>query len=247
MTRVPRFRDDLTIARAGRTYRVVDRQGTEVFLLSDLGYDIVRWLDGIRDEQDLFAIYATHFDRELHPDDYRGLLDALATQGCLIDDPMVLEILIALREQGVSYRRKLGDRRKTEREAPDRRDNDEAHEAFDHAVLLLNAGYLDRALEAFRRIAAVATTSIRVRTIIEVIETTVRGSPATSVDIDWKVFDRLLGSLLDQGTCGQCGSELEVELGGLNRCPRCLTSYTDFVVGKARGETVPTLGVPNDI
>jgi hypothetical protein len=244
METVPRLRDTLRIERsADGEFRVLSREGAELFRLTDPGFFLLQQMDGVSSPDEVLERYEQRFEEPFPADELEGWIEQLGGAGVLVSDARASRILAYLKAEGVEFRRPTVDRRDAEERSglPRRDDGSNVAPWFDYAVFLLNDGMLDKSLDVFERMAEARPDDVRLQEIVLHLRflAASEGLPelgADRRDVSWAAFDAALSEMLRQGHCPRCGASFEIETGGANRCWACGSSFTAWVLAQADPE-----------
>lgn len=232
MTAVPRLRDDVRIRRTDDgQFAVSDRSGAELFRLTDDGFALLRFMDGVTERAEVLAASG------LDPADLDGWIGSLDEAGVLVADSRAVRALRYLADQGVSFRRASPDRRGDGRDAAAARRDPDSNVApwWNHAVVLLNDGMLEEAADVLDRMAGGLPGDARVPEAARHLKFVLASErdPALAADrrdVGWDAFDAALRDVLEDGACPRCNQRFEVELGANNRCWSCGASFSGWVL-----------------
>jgi hypothetical protein len=240
MNTVPRLRDTVAIYRDGPdSFRVKTASDAPGISLSASGYDLLCRMDGVSDERSVREAFGRRWDTSLSREELKGWLSELQRAGAFVRDSRAIAALSHLRDQGITFRGGRSDRRLASRPS-DRRQGEGGQAGwFDHAVILLNDGYVEQSSALFDRFAAEAQGDLRVQELACHLQSIVRDElPEVGErrDVTWAVFDEALHNFLDGGACPSCGGGIDIEVGDLNRCYECGASFSSFVLGRSEDE-----------
>ncbi|MCP4870379.1 MAG: hypothetical protein GY898_16875 [Proteobacteria bacterium] len=238
MTAVPRLRDDVRIRRTDDgQFAVSDREGAELFRLTVGGFALLRFMDGVTDRAAVLA------SSGLDPEDLDGWIASLDEAGVLVDDSRAVRALRYLAEQGIAFRRASPDRRGDDRDDDDGRRDPASSVApwWNYAVVLLNDGMLEEAVDVLDRMADSLPGDARVPEAARHLKFVLasEANPALAQDrrdVGWDAFDAALRDVLEDGTCPRCNQRFEVELGANNRCWSCGASFSGWILDHAVDE-----------
>ena len=245
MSTVPRLRDGLTIDRnSPGEYRVLARDRSELFRLTEGGYFLLQQMDGLQDTRDVCAAFAAHFDEEFSEQALIEWIEQLASAGALLEDGRALRILRYLDTQGIHFRRPAAERReeaRAEGDAPRREEASQVAPWFDHAIYLLNEGRLDESLDVLERMAEALPGDTRLQETLRHLHFLRASEDLPELtedrrDVSWASFDAALRNMLQRGQCPRCNESFRVELGGMNRCWSCGASFSAWVLEQEPGE-----------
>jgi len=237
MDTVPRLRDSLRVARSDDgAFRVLDREGAELFRLTDGGYFLLQQMDGVSRPAEVLARAEAEFGEPMPAEELEGWIQQLDAAGALVRDSRAIRILAYLREQGIELRRPAADRRTGPERGEPRRDL-ESNVApwFDYAVVLLNDGRLEEGLDVFERMSEARPEDVRLQEIVRHLRFLVDAERLPELeedrrDVSWEAFDSALLEMLLQGRCPRCGESFTVTLGGGNRCWSCGGGFTAWIL-----------------
>jgi hypothetical protein len=235
VTAVPRLRDDVRIRPVGNgQYAVSDRSGADLFRLTEGGFALLRFMDGITERDEVLA------QIPLDADELDAWITRLRDAGVLVTDSRALSALRYLAEQGVTFRGPRSDRREGDREDDRSRRDPSSTVApwWNHAVVLLNDGFLEDAVDVLERMAGGLPGDARVPELARHLRFVIASQdhPELTVDrrdVGWDAFDGALRQVLESGCCPRCGDRFEVELGANNRCWACGASFSSWVLDHA--------------
>ena len=238
MTAVPRLRDTVTILRTeDGSFQVTAPGDSPAIPLSDSGFDLLCRMDGVSTESEVRQAFSERWQTELSADELAGWIAELDQSNAFVRDTAAIKALGHLKSQGIRFRGARPDRRTQSREEDRRQDSGPRAQWFNHAVMLLNDGYVEQSANLFQRFAAECPADIRIQELNRHLQNIVSGALAGSPerrDITWEVFDTALRNFLDVGSCPSCGTALDIELGDLNRCYQCGSSFSSFVLEASR-------------
>lgn len=243
MATVPRLRDSLRVERADDgAYLILDREGAELFRLTDGGYFLLQQMDGVSSLDEVLARAAEAFGEPMAAEELEGWIQQLAGAGALIRDSRAIRILAYLKEQGVDLRRPAVDRRTGAERGDPRRDlASNVAPWFDYAVVLINDGRLEEGLDVFERMSEARPEDVRLQEIVRHLRFLQAAEQAPELeqdrrDVSWEAFDAALLEMLLQGRCPRCGESFSVTLGGGNRCWSCGGGFTAWILEQASVE-----------
>lgn len=243
MAIVPRLRDTLRVERAtDGEFRILDRDGAELFRLTEGGYFLLQQMNGVSTIGEVLARVEREFGEPMPPEELEDWIGQLDAAGALVRDSRAIRILVYLREQGVELRRPAADRRSGGERGEPRRDL-ESNVApwFDYAVVLLNDGRLEEGLDVFERMSEARPGDVRLQEIVRHLRFLQHADRQPELeqdrrDVSWEAFDAALLEMLLQGRCPRCGESFAVTLGGGNRCWSCGAGFTAWILEQASVE-----------
>ena len=234
MSSVPRLSDSVLIIRQGEDQFSVQVSGRHSSIdLSASGYDLLCRMDGVSTPEEVRQEFATAWGLALSEDDFEEWMTELKNAGVFVVDSRAVEALRHLRQQGVHFRGGRPDRRARPRQGDRRAESEPRSQRFDRAVFLLNSGRLEESLELFTLCVEELPGDVRVQELAQHLSNLLEGSippGGERRDITWEVFDSALQSFLESGSCPNCSTQLDVEVGDLNRCRACGAAYSSFLL-----------------
>jgi hypothetical protein len=237
MAIVPRLRDSLRVEQTDDgEYRIIDREGSELFRLTGGGYFLLQQLDGVSSTEEVLSKAEAELGEALPVEELDGWIQQLDAAGALVRDSRAIRILAYLKTEGIELRRPTVDRRAgAERGAPRRDLKSNIAPWFDYAVVLLNDGRLEDGLDVFERMSEARPEDVRLQEIVLHLRFIQDAERVPDLeqdrrDVTWEAFDAALLEMLLQGRCPRCGESFTVSLGGGNRCWSCGGGFTAWLI-----------------
>ncbi|MEE2829656.1 MAG: hypothetical protein VX498_10760 [Myxococcota bacterium] len=240
MTAVPRLRDSVLILRLGPDcFQVSAGPEGEAISLSASGYDLLTRMDGVSETEEVRRAFEDTWSTSLSEEQLKSWLSDLDDLDLFVRDSSALHALNHLHHQGLRLRGARVDRREEKRGGRRQVEAEAAGGRFQHAVFLLNEGYIHRSIEIFETIADDDPGALRTAELVQHLRnlTDDRLPPeGERRDVSWEVFDRALASFLEAAVCPSCDGPVEIELGGPNRCLDCGASFSAYLLEQCEEE-----------
>jgi hypothetical protein len=205
--------------------------------LSESGFDLLCRMDGVSSESEVRQAFSERWQSTLSEDDLASWIAELDQSDVFVRDSAAIQALAHLKDQGIRFRGGRPDRRSQGREDDRRQDSGPRAQWFNHAIMLLNDGYIEQSANLFERFASECPADLRIQELNRHLQNIVSGALDGATerrDITWEVFDAALHDFLAGGACPSCGTALEIEIGDLSRCYQCGSSFSSYLLESTR-------------